>query len=71
MTQVQRKKHVESINNQLESAGFIINRFGIYHKDNIKIDTRDNNIKIWKGDFKRFSKPIVQIVFSDIVKYLS
>ncbi len=70
MTKIQRQKHIESINKKLESLGFVANRFGIYHKDKIKIDTRETNIKIWRNDFKILSKPLVQISEKEIEKFI-
>jgi hypothetical protein len=71
MTKAQRIKHIAAINDLLEQKGFEANRFGIYHKDSYKIDTRDTNLKVWKGDFKKLSKPLVQITLDDMTKILS
>jgi hypothetical protein len=70
MTQCQRAKHVTALNTIIESHGFEANRFGIYHKEQFKIDTRDTNIKIWKGDFKKLSKPLTQITPEQLEAYL-
>ena len=71
MTKAQRTKHIAAIDKMIEDHGFVINCFGIYHKDQYKIDTRETNIKIWKGEFKKLSKPLVQISLDDMTEILS
>lgn len=66
MTKFQRSKHIESINNLLIENGFEIDRWGKYRKGNVKVDTKETNIKIWKGDFKKFSEPMVKVTLEKL-----
>ena len=70
MTQAQRKKHIAAINAEIEAQGFEVNRYGIYHKDEYKIDTRPTNIKISKGDYKKLSVPISGVMPEEVKDYI-
>jgi hypothetical protein len=70
MTKTERENHIKALNTIIENHGFTANRFGIYHKDQYKIDTRDNNLKIWKEDFKALSKPLIQVTAMQLENYL-
>lgn len=71
MTKTERNKHIDELNNVLILHGFTANRFGIFHNSTWKIDTRDNNLKIWHNDFKTVSKPLVQVTTKALDQYLT
>lgn len=71
MTKTERAKHIDELNNILVLHGFTVNRFGIFHNATWKIDTRDNNIKIWHGDFKSLSMPLIKMTSQQLDQYLT
>lgn len=66
MTTCQRKHHIEAINAFLENNGFELDRWGKYRKGNVRIDSTSTNLKINRGDFKVFSKPMVNITMENL-----
>ena len=74
MTKIQRGKHIIELNNVLLENGFILDK-GTYKKtttDNrkIKIDTRENNLKIYVNSIKILSVPLVKIQITALKTYL-
>jgi len=65
MTKIQRQKHIDSLNTILINAGATIDRWGMYHLGEYKFDTRETNMKIYKGKIKVNSKPMVNILIED------
>jgi acetolactate synthase regulatory subunit len=77
MTKTQRTKHIEAINNIIKSHGFEMNRFSNWHKDNIKIEAKETNIKISvkserTNDYiKVFTKPMTSFTLEQIDKIIA
>lgn len=73
MTKIQRQKHINSINQLLIENGFELDRWGTYRKGNLKFNTKETNIKIFKDKTKKFSEPMVNITLErlqEIIKKL-
>ena len=66
MTKIQKQKHIDAIHQLVESSGYIANHWGKYHRGDIKIDIADNNIKIWRGERKIWSKTMTALTLEEI-----
>lgn len=77
MTKTQRIKHINSINEIIKSHGFEMNRFGNWHKDKLKIEAKETNLKISVksekiNDYiKVFSKPMTSFTLEQINKIVT
>jgi len=61
MTKIQRQKHIAQLNTILEEAGATLDRWGMHHIGNYKIDTRETNMKIYHNKIKFKSEPMTKI----------
>jgi len=70
MTKIQRQKHIEALNDILTQAGATIDRWGQYHIREYKFDTRETNLKVYKGKIKVKSTPMVNITLEEFKNYI-
>lgn len=71
MTKIQRQKHIAALNLILENAGATLDRWGQYHIGDYKFDTREVNIKIYKGKNKIQSTPMVKVSVEKFQEYIN
>lgn len=71
MTKIQRQKHIQELNNILVNAGAELDRWGTYRLKDFKFDTRETNLKVYKGKQKILSKPMVRISTLEFKNYLN
>jgi len=71
MTKIQRQKHINDINTILENAGATLDRWGMYHIGEYKLDTREVNLKVYKNKNKIQSTPMTKISILDFQNYIS
>lgn len=71
MTKIQREKHIASLNAILESAGATKDRWGMYHIGEYKFDTRETNLKVYKGKIKVLSEPMVKVTIEEFQEYVT
>lgn len=70
MTKVQRLKHIAELNSILEQAGATLDRWGQYHIGEYKFDTRETNIKIYKGKNKISSQTMTKLSVLEFQEYV-
>ena len=61
MTPSQRDSHIALINSLLTKYGATLDKWGQYHLNNYKFDTRKNNLKIFFGKIKIRSQPLTKV----------
>lgn len=71
MTKIQRQKHIATLNLILENAGATLDRWDQYHIGDYKFDTREVNIKIYKGKNKIQSTPMVKVSVEKFQEYVN
>ena len=70
MTSIAREKHIVSINALLVKHGANLDRYGMYHINDYKFDTRAVNLKIHHGKIKIKSIPMMKITLESLEKSL-
>jgi len=71
MTKIQRQKHINDLNTVLEQAGATLDRWGMYHINDYKFDTREVNLKVYKAKNKIQSTPMVKISILQFQNYIN
>ena len=66
MTKLQKQKHITAIKELIIANGFEYSR-NRYRKGDIKIEVADNNLKVWRGDHKIFSKPMTGLTLDELL----
>lgn len=70
MTKNQREKHIAELNAVLVNAGATLDRWGMYHINKYKFDTRAVNIKIYHENIKFKSVPMTKTDVAKFEKYV-
>jgi len=70
MTKIQRQKHIAGLNTILENAGATLDRWDQYHIGEYKFDTKETNMKIYKGKNKIQSTPMVKVSIDKFQEYI-
>jgi len=67
---VARENHIASINALLVKYGAMLDKYGTYHINDYKFDTRAVNLKIFSGKFKIKSVPMMKVSLESLEKLL-
>jgi len=70
MASTPREKHIADINSLLIKHGATLDRYGTYHLENYKFDTRAVNLKIHHGKIKIKSVPMMKVTLESLEKLL-
>jgi len=70
MTSTAREKHIADINSLLVKHGATLDRYGMYHINDYKFDTRAVNLKIFSGKIKIVSTPMGKLTLDVLEKRL-
>jgi len=70
MASTARENHMASINALLIKHGAVLDRYGTYHINDYKFDTRAVNLKIHHGKIKIKSVPMMKVTLESLDKLL-
>jgi len=70
MTKTTRENHIASINALLVRYGATLDRWGMYHINDYKFDTRAVNLKIFSGKTKIKSVPMMKVTLESLERSL-